>query len=1063
MNNILKALEEYGQIIKEKYQSSIATEHTLRTPFENLLNAIKPKEIKIVQEAQKEEHENGTPDFKIFKQIDSSEKLTYPNLVGYIECKKLNEDLDKIIKTPQIKKYLEVSPNILLTDYNRFILLSFEKKISDITLFDYGLDEHTLFNKFNEITQDKADRLQGILTEFFNSSARKIKSKKELVKVLSTQAFYLGVKTREFIENDNNKYSKFTKFFSKTYESFKEAVNYEFDLKEFCDIFGQSIVYGLLVAHIEMKEDENGRTIDESDDFINFLPNEFALLAEFLYFSTPSFNIPQEIQYTIDNIKKTIVLIDQEKIAKELNTNTDGISIYLYEDFLKDFDNLKNSEKRKEGGVYYTPEPVVFFIVNSINNILKNKLEQQKGFASENVKTLDFATGTGSFLAQVFETILTEVRSPVFKIDNIKNKFLKDVYGFEMMFVPYIVAHLKLSRILKKEGFNTFNDENKLQIYLTNTLDLEQRGLHMSMPLLLLEEEHDKAQQIKNKEEILVILGNPPYNNKSKNKGKKILQLLEKYKQGLNETKINLDDDYIKFIRFADWKLIDQWKNGLIPADKKGVMGFITNNSFIWGRTHRQMRKSLYENYDEIYILNLHGSKTDAKDDKNVFDIQTGVCISFFIKYHNDSNAKKKVYYYSTQDNNILSRADKFSFLHENLIDTVKWKELEVKEPYYWFIEKNLSCEEYENDERFWSIDKIFSSLVSGIDTNIDRITIHLNENNIKTVVTNFKTLTEDDIRLMYKIDDSKSRDWKIKWAKKDLNENKGKIVDISYRPFDIRKTYYTGKQKGFIANPRYKVMKNLFSQNFENLGVVFEKMTSVKKTSTLFSSFSIVSNSIIDAHLIGGKSYIAPLYLCPDNELRDNRAVKIPNFTTNFTNYISNKPYSNATAEEILGYVYAILYTPKYRKQYYEYLKIDYPKIPFTDDIQKFKNLSKVGLQLIDLHLLKMIPKDESTILDFIDKDIEHNKISFVIKKMSSKQRYKDETIYLNDDLCIRGVPAEVWEYTIGGYQVIDKWLKYRVDYKCSQDEFQHIVDMCNIVKKTIEIQNKLDKLSYI
>ncbi len=1049
----LEALEEYGQIIKDKYQSSIATEHTLRTPLENLLNAIKPKEIKVVHEAQKEEYENGTPDFKIFKQIDSSEKLTYPNLVGYIECKKLNEDLDKIIKTPQIKKYLEVSPNILLTDYNRFILLSFEKKISDITLFDYGLDEHTLFNEFNEITQDKADRLQSILTEFFNSSARKIKSKKELVKVLSTQAFYLGVKTREFIENDNNKYSKFTKFFSKTYESFKEAVNYEFDMKEFCDIFGQSIVYGLLVAHVEMQEDENGRKIDESDDFINFLPSEFALLAEFLYFSTPSFNIPQEIQYTIENIKKTIVLIDQEKIAKELNTNTDGISIYLYEDFLKDFDNLKNSEKRKEGGVYYTPEPVVAFIVNSINQILKTKLLQRKGFASENVKTLDFATGTGSFLAQVFETIIAEERSPVFKIDNIKNKFLKDVYGFEMMFVPYIVAHLKLSRILKKEGFSAFSDENKLQIYLTNTLDLEQRGLYMTMPLLLLEEEYHKAQEIKNAEDILVILGNPPYNNKSKNRGEKIVKLLDKYKQGLNETKINLDDDYIKFIRFADWKLIDQWKNGLIN-EKKGVMGFITNNSFIWGRTHRQMRKSLYENYDEIYILNLHGGKTDAQDDKNVFDIQTGVCISFFIKY-NDNNAEKKVYYYSTQDNNVLSRADKFSFLNQNLINTVKWKELEVKEPYYWFIEKDLSCEEYECDKNFWSINSIFNLIGSGNKAERDAIVQQLTLQKTKEVVKDFINLDEEKIRTKYKLKKD-SRDWKIKKAKEDVINNHGNYYRLSYRPFDERITYFTGKSKGFWGTPSAKISRHMLQ---DNLALIIPKAVKGRNF-----DYGFISNTIIDVALggknTGSETYHAPLYLyAKEDGLQDRQEEKVPNFTTSFIDYISGKPYHDATPEEILGYIYTVLYTPTYRKQYYEYLKIDYPKIPFTDDIQRFKKLSQIGLQLIDLHLLKTIPNDKNIILDFIDKDIKHDEISFAIKKLPSKQRYSDETIYINGDLCVRGVPVEVWKYTIGGYQVIDKWLKYRIDYECSQDELQHIVDVCNVVKKTIEIQNELNE----
>jgi len=1054
---VLEALEEYGKTIKENFKSSIATEHTLRTPFENLLNAIKPKEIKIVHEAIKEEFENGTPDFKIFKQIDSAEKLTYPNLVGYIECKKLNENLDKIIKTPQIKKYLEVSPNILVTDYNRFILLSFEKKISDITLFEYGLSENTLFDNENTITQDKADRLQLILNEFFNSTARKIKSKKELVKVLSTQAFYLGVKTREFIENKTNKHSKFTKFFTKTYESFKEAVNYEFNMKEFCDIFGQSIVYGLLVAHIEMKEDENARKIDESDDFINFLPSEFALLAEFLYFSTPSFNIPVDISYTIENIKKTVVLIDQEKIAKELNTNIDGISIYLYEDFLKDFDNLKNSEKRKEGGVYYTPEPVVHFIVQSINQILKTKLNQAKGFSSKNVKTLDFATGTGSFLAEVFETIIKEEKSPVFKIDNIKNKFLKDVYGFEMMFVPYIVAHLKLSKILKKEGFNSFNDENKLQIYLTNTLDLEQRGLQMSMPLLLLEEEHQKAQKIKNSEDILVILGNPPYNNKSKNKGDKIVKLLDKYKQGLNETKINLDDDYIKFIRFADWKLIDQWKNGLIPSDKKGVMGFITNNSFIWGRTHRQMRKSLYENFDEIYILNLHGGKTDNKDDKNVFDIQTGVCISFFIKHSNDVDYRKKVFYYSTQDNNILSRNDKYRFLQNNLIHNVDWKELDVKEPYYWFIEKDLSSEEYESDSKFWKMDDVFNLIGSGNKAERDAVVQKFTLQEIKNVVDNFKTMDIEDIRKKYDLKKD-SRDWKVKNAKEDVLKNQGEYVTLNYRPFDYRMTYFTGKSKGFWGTPSTKTSKHLIN---ENIALIFAKSYQENIYDAPF-----ISNTIIDIHLSGGQSYIAPLYLYKDNNLIDNdntKPIKETNFTESFKKYIEEKPYNNATPEEILGYIYAILFTPSYRKKYYEYLKIDYPKIPFTDDTELFGKLSQKGEELIRLHLMLDIQEDSNIILDFVKSDVNTNDISYIVKKFTAKDRYKNKIIYLNEDLCIKNIDESIWSYTIGGYQIIDKWLKYRVNHRCSHDDLEHLVNICKIIEKTITIQQELDVLTKI
>ena len=1016
-NDILMALEEYGKIIKEKFQSSIASEHTLRTPLENLLNAIKPKEIKVEHEAIKQSFENGTPDFKIFKQIDSEEKLTYPNLIGYIECKKLNEDLDKILKTPQIKKYLEISPNIIVTDYNRFILLSFDKKIEDITLFDYGLTGDTLYEHENNITQDKADRLQRILIQFFDSTSRSIKSKKELVKVLSTQAFYLGVKSREYIENEKNVHSRFTKYFRKTYESFKDAVSYEFNLKEFCDIFGQSIVYGLFVAHVEMRNDDSKKRIDEIEDFISSLPSEFDLLSEFLYFSAPSFNIPEDISYAISNIKKTIVLINQEKIAKELNTNIDGLSIYLYEDFLKSYDNLRGTENRKESGVFYTPEPVVKFIVSSINNILKEKMNIKNGFSQDNVKTLDFATGTGSFLAEVFETIIKEEPSPVFKRDNIRNKFLKDIYGFEMMFVPYIVAHLKLSKILKNEGFDDFNDENKLQIYLTNTLDLEQRKLNMSMPLLILEEEHEKAERIKNKEEVLVILGNPPYNAKSKNKGEKISALLQSYKEGLNEKNINsLSDDYIKFIRFAQWKLLEQRNSALLGETKNGVMGFITNNSFIRGRTHRKMRENLYNSFNEIYILNLHGSSEENSNDKNVFDIRTGVCISLFIK--NDSDTKQ-VFYYSTLDNGLLKREEKFKLLAKDYRD-IEWKKLYMKEPYYWFIDKDLNHEEYEKDNDYWQLDSIFNIVSSGITTANDSTMIGFSEQNIKEKITN-------------------------RFEQYDMSLCK----NISYRPFDSRVIYY---DRDKIDRDRFNTIKHL---NMENISLVFEKISG--KTN---SHYAFISDIYVESHLTGSKSYFAPLYIYEDEEtlLSEYRTV---NFSKKFIEFIKTKKYNNATPEEILAYIYALLFSPSYKERYYEYFKINYPKIVFLNDEKIFHSLVEQGQRLIDLHLIKHIPSNKDIVLDFIiSSDSLISEPSYFIKKISSKDRFKNNTIFLNDDICISGVSDDVWEYSIGGYKVLDKWLKYRVGYECKKSELLHFLNMCKIICETIEIQENIDFL---
>jgi len=1029
IERLKKELEKYYQNIKEKYKTAIINEHTLRTDLENLLNSFKVDNIKILQEAKKEEYEQGTPDFKVFKRIDPKESLSYNLLIGYIETKKLNENLDRIRKSKQIKKYLEVSPNIILTDYNRFIHLSYDKVVDEIMLFEYGLDDN-LFE--NEITEEKVIKFQQFLDNFFlNYEKRKIKSKKELVKVLSSQAFYLSVKTREVINENKNRYLRFKKFFKKTYSSFKEAVKYEFSIEEFCDIFAQSIAYGLFVAHIE------GINIEENIDLPRLLPKEFVLLSEFIYFSAPSFNLPKEIEYTIENIKKTIVLIDIKKVEKELNGN---LSIYLYEDFLKEFDKLRGTEKRKEGGVFYTPNSVVKFIVKSVKAILKEKFKVN-GFKDENVKVLDPAVGTGSFLAEVFNSIIEDINSPVLKKEMVRKYFLNNIYGFELMFVPYIVAHLKLSYILKSKNYLLKEDE-KLNIFLTNTLDLSQATFNLEMPLLLLEEECEKSREIKQKEDILVIIGNPPYNNKSKNRDEKILELLKSYKEGLDERKINLDDDYIKFIRFAQWKLLEQNRNeNLFQQSKKGILSFITNNSFIWGRTHRKMRKSLYESFDEIYILNLHGGKGDDKRDKNIFDIQVGVCISIFVKYP-EYKEEKKVYYYSTTENNIFSREDKLKFLDENNYKSIDWKILDVKEPYYWFIDKDLSNEEYEENKNFWKMDEIFKIIGSGNKSERDKITIHFNKEELDKVIGDFLSFEEEKIRKKYLLKDS--RDWKIKNAREDLKTNNGIYTSIMYRPFDNRITYFTGQSKGFWGTPSTKTSKHLLK---ENLGLLFTKSYNFDYFDAVF-----ISDKIVDIHLVGGQSYIAPLYLYKENSLNDEKEA---NFTNEFKEFIKNKPYSNATPEEILAYIYAVLYHPEYRKRYLEYLKIDYPKIPFTDDKEIFYELVKYGYELINLHLMREIPSYNEIFLNF-----EGDNYSKVVEKLASKNRYKNNRLYINKSLFIEGVEKEVWEYKIGSYQVIDKWLKYRISRELSVEELEHLEKMVKIIKRTIEIQNNLKKI---
>ena len=1063
-----------------------------------MLNAFKPTQttpnpnseqgkIVIIHEPKSTQGQGSIrPDFKVIRKAQG-----YESLVGFIECKNFGADLSPLVRGKQIAKYLSVCHNIILTDYNRFILLSYGKIIDDLVLFPNGFEEN-LLTKDSTPTKahliESSTRIAQLLGEFFHTSAQ-IAQKDDLIKVLSSQSFYLSsaifsaFSTQDLESHTTNSQTQeFQATFSKSYQSFRDLESADISEIEFCDIVAQSIVYGAFVAHIESENYEIDKIPTEM--FVALLPRHFVTLREFIESSLPARNLPDSITYALSNIIKTIALIDKPSIATSFQKEISEVSIYLYEDFLKAFDDLRGEQKRKEGGVFYTPDPIVNMIVRSIDELLGKHFD--KNFIDENVKVLDFAT--------VFDIILSN-QSEVFAKNVIINKCFKDIYGFEMSFVPYIVAHLKLSSLLRAKGFSEFSAHQKFQVYLTNTLDLDVgRQIHLQVPFDTLKNERDKSLELKHKEDLLVILGNPPYNVKSKNKGAEILELLQSYKQGLKETKINLDDDYIKFIRFAQWKLIEQ-------KQQSGIMGFITNNSFLFGRTHRKMRQSLAKTFDEIYILNLHGDSGENKNDKNVFDIRVGVCISIFVKYQNSPSLAEgdkgggynlaQIHYFSTKDNEILRRADKFALLNDiaqNGLDSIKWQNLKLDSPYFWFVPKDFSNAEYEN---FWALAKdkalgeskgIFEVFNSGIKTEKDKIAIQFTKEQMQNVLNDFINLDKNELATKYNIHDS--RDWTIDKAKAEviavchtersevskrresnnqmsydldsslvsLTQNDG-IQKIAYRPFDLRYTFTSGKTKGFVAYPRFETMKHFL--NKENLGLCFTKDCE----SDAYGN-AIISDKPVDIHYNGGQTYIAPLYTYPDEFLQGD---KTPNFTQEFSAFIAkHKVLKNKTPEQILAFIYANLYNPAYRAKYLEYLKIGFPRIDFDIGESQFEKYANLGQNLIDLHLSKTIPQDKEIDLKFRE-SADKSSPNFTLDK--PKYEPNLNKIILNADLEIIGISQEVWDYTIGGYKVLDKWLKYRANDKngaitLSQADFTHILNVAKILKATIAIQRELGKI---
>jgi predicted helicase len=461
------------------------------------------------------------------------------------------------------------------------------------------------------------------------------------------------------------------------------------------------------------------------------------------------------------------------------------------------------------------------------------------------------------------------------------------------------------------------------------------------------------------------------------------------------------------------------------------------------------MRKHLLETFDEIYIVNLHGNTRKGETDKNIFDVMVGVTIVLLVKLPKRTN-KKVVKYFSTLDNKIITRPEKLDFLQEIRFKKINWKTLEPTEPNYWFIEKDFSLQKKYN--KFWNVTNIFEVFGAGPKSQRDIMATHYNEKNLDKVLLDLLNLSEQDIAMKYQVEDS--RDWKVSFAKKDvyLNyKNKDKFIKkILYRPFDIRYTFYTATSKGLFAVPQRKYNNEISN---DNLGLIFPR--------GIAGSFThcSISNCIVDCSCGGAHSaketFVAPLYLYQDDGEVFKKTERVANFTADFSKFLKTLNF-RPSPEKILAYIYAILHSPIYRKKYIEFLKIDFPAVPFTTDKSIFEKYAKLGQRLIDLHLLKEKLNDNSIKVNGAVGE------SFTIDKIV----YENETLYLhttdNKRITIEGITQAIYDFEIGSYKPIDKWLKYRKNDKVLLDnkDLQHIKDMAIAIDHTIEIMCEIEEL---
>jgi predicted helicase len=1074
-------INQYIQSLDKRFRTDISTEHTYRGDLQSLLELLCPG-ILVTNEPSRVAC--GAPDYI----------LTRKNIpIGYIEAKDIgNTDLEgKNANKEQFDRYKGSLANLITTDYLDFRLFRQGEFVTSINIG--SIQDGRIIpdpTKFDEFTL--------FINEFISFESQSIKSPKKLAEMMADKARMLANIIEQALIADENEIDQANELANNTLQeqlqAFKQVLIHDIKPNEFADIYAQTIAYGMFAARLydttleDFSRQEAAELIPKSNPFLRKL---------FQYIA--GYDLDDRIKWIVDALADIFRATDVASLLKNFGATTqqNDPMIHFYETFLGAY----NPRLKKSRGVWYTPEPVVNFIVRAVDDILKEEFGLSDGLANTSktkifintqtsdkrsktgfkqvekevhkVQILDPAAGTGTFLAEVIRQIYKKFENQQGIWSNyVENHLIPRLNGFELLMASYAMAHLKLELLLSETGYKP-SREQRLKVFLTNSLE-EHHPDTGTLFANWLSTEANEANHIKRDTPVMCVIGNPPYSGISSNNGEWITDLINNYKfiNGVHfrERKHWLNDDYVKFLRYGQY---------LIEKNGSGILAFINPHGFLDNPTFRGMRWHLLKTFDKIFTIDLHGNTKkketapDGSADTNVFDIQQGVSINIFIK-----TGKKK----SDELGRVLhtelfgQREIKYDFLNISSLEAIDFTEIRPAEPYYFFIPKDTeSLSEYEKG---FLTSELFLSQSMGITSARDSFVIDFTKDELLTRIIDFTNLDIDDNIIREKYFGSKkagkylkgdTRGWKLTDARISIAKNNHNeyLLPISYRPFDERFIYYF---PSMVDWGREEVMEHLVN---ENIAFCFVKVGRNADSHNYF-----VSNHITDKSICSSldNSNVFPLYLYSETgnqQSIDENTERTPNLDKRIIYELAKKLKLSYTSEkkdidktfapiDILDYIYAILFCPTYRERYKEFLKIDFPKVPYPKDKETFWQLVKLGGELRQLHLM------ESPLLTKHQTRYPHDGDNRVSRKITMKDWELYDTdaqigrVWINNQQYFENIPLVAWEFYIGGYQPAKKWLKDRNGRQLGYEDIVHYQNIITALTETDRIMKEIDEVDF-